>query len=147
MESEALKEHVSLQRAIDIALWMNFKYRTQNRSYVVIQNKMTKLYQVVAQMGRRKGSYIKPSQSYKKMSYEHIKTIGSEHTPLYHWEEIMGLFSITHGEILRFILKYQVPLDRLIRYELACRGYDQQSKWVGFSKAEEIWLTDLEIEK
>jgi hypothetical protein len=147
MESEAFKEHGSLQRALDIALWMNFKYRKQNRSYVIIQDKKTKLYQVVAQMGRRKGSYIKPPQSYIKMSYEHIKSIRSQNSPLNHWEEIMGLFSSSNGEFLRFILKYQVPLDKLIRYELASRGYDQEAKWVGFSKAEEIWLTDLEIEK
>lgn len=147
MESEALKEHGSLQRAIDIALWMNFKYRVQNRSYVIIQDKKTKLYQIVPQLARRKTSYIKPVDSYKKMSYEHIKAIRSEHCPLNHWEEIAGLFSVCNGEFLRFILQYQVPLEKLIRYELASRGYDQSAKWVGFSKAEEIWLTDLEIEK
>lgn len=147
MESEAFKEHESLQKAIDIALWMNFKYRKQNRDYVVIQDKKTKQYQVVAQMGRRKGGYIKPPQNYKQMSYEHIKGIASEHNPLNHWEEIRGLFSTCNGEFLRFILKYQIPLDKLIRYELASRGYDQEANWVGFSKAEEIWLTDLEIEK
>jgi len=28
----------------------------------------------------------------------------------------------------------------LIRYELAARGYDKDHKWVGFEKAEEVWL-------
>jgi hypothetical protein len=147
MESEAFKQHGSLQRAIDIALWMNFKYRMQNRSYVVIQDKKTKLYHLVTKEGRRKSSYIALPKNYNQMDYEQIATIRSQTSPLYHWEEIMGLFSATHGEILRFILQYQVPLEKLIRYELASRGYDKNHQWVGYDKAGEIWLTNTDLEK
>ena len=55
-------------------------------------------------------------------------------------EEIAGMFSIVHGETLRFILSAHIPLERFIRYELACRGYDKDFLWVGFDKAENIWL-------
>ncbi len=109
MESEMLKEHASLERAIDIAIWMNFKYRKQQRSYVVVQDKKTKLYLVVPQMGRRKSLCIKQPKDYSLMSYEQIKSIRSEVQPLSHWEEIMGLFTSTHGEILRFNIRYQIP--------------------------------------
>ena len=46
------------------------------------------------------------------------------------------MFSVAHGETLRFILNTKIPLKRFIRYELACRGYDKNFKWVGFDKAE-----------
>ena len=147
MESEALKQHGSLQRAMDIALWMDFKYRLQKISYVVIQDKKTKLYQVVHQMGRTKSSYLEKPENYTQMSYDHIREISSQVEPLNHWEEIRGLFSNCNGELLRFILAYRVPLEKFLRYELACRGYDQNKKWVGFDKAMDIWLTDLRLEK
>ncbi len=60
--------------------------------------------------------------------------------PLPHFEEIRGMFSVLHGEILRYILEVKIPLDKFIRYELANRGYDKDHLWVGFEKAEEIWL-------
>lgn len=140
MESEMLKEHKSLQRAIDIALWMNFKYRKDKRSYVVIQDKKSKMYQVVPQLGRKKSFCIEKPENYLEMDYQQIQIIRSELVPLNHWEEIIGLFSSAHGEILRFIIMYQVPIEKLIRYELACREHDKNHDWVGFDKASKIWL-------
>jgi len=69
-----------------------------------------------------------------------IRFITMDEDPLMHWEEIKGLFSSMHGEVLRFILAYQVPLEKLIRFELAARGHDENHNWCGFDKAEEIWL-------
>ncbi len=60
--------------------------------------------------------------------------------PLSHWEEIAGMFSVAHGETLQFILSAKIPLEKFIRYELACRGYDENFQWVGFEKSQEIWL-------
>ena len=74
------------------------------------------------------------------MSYKQIQHIRMDDDPLPHWEEIMGMFSTAHGENLRFILSAKVPLKRLLRYELTCRGYDSEFNWVGFEKAKEIWL-------
>jgi len=78
--------------------------------------------------------------SYKKMNYKHIRQIRMDDDPLPHWEEIAGMFSVAHGETLRFILNTKLPLKRFIHYELACRGYDENFKWVGFDKSQEIWL-------
>jgi len=45
-------------------------------------------------------------------------------------------FLINH----RFILHYGIPLERFIRYELACRGHNKEHQWCGYEKAKEIWL-------
>jgi len=60
--------------------------------------------------------------------------------PLRHWEEIRGMVTVIEGELLRFILEKKIPIDKLIRYELAVRGYDKDHKWCGFDKAKEVWL-------
>ena len=46
------------------------------------------------------------------------------------------------GALLCFVLHTKLPLEKLIRYELASRGYDQNMNWVGFEKAKEIWLKE-----
>ncbi len=69
-----------------------------------------------------------------------IAEIFADRNPLWFWEELKGLFQTTSGELLRFVLAYQIPLKKLIRYDLACRGYDNHMRWVGFDKAKEIWL-------
>ena len=74
------------------------------------------------------------------MKYEHIKEIAKDDDPLFHWEEIRGLFSSFDGELLIYILYAKIPLDKLIRYELASRGFDKAHQWVGFEEAEKIWL-------
>jgi hypothetical protein len=48
--------------------------------------------------------------------------------------------STSDDEILRFILENKIPLDRIIRHELALRGYDKDHRWCGFDKARFIWL-------
>jgi hypothetical protein len=60
--------------------------------------------------------------------------------PLHHFEEIRDMFTIIDGEILRFILKYKMPLEKFIRNELVNRGHDENHKWIDFEKAEQIWL-------
>ena len=74
------------------------------------------------------------------MTYKHIASIGMDEDPLKHWEEIRRMVSVVDGEILRFVLAKNVPLEKLIRFELACRGYDKDHKWVGFEKAQKVWL-------
>jgi len=61
---------------------------------------------------------------------------------LFHWEHIIGMFSVADGEILRYILHTKIPLEKLIRHELAGRGYDENHRWCGFEKAKEIWCSD-----
>lgn len=53
------------------------------------------------------------------------------------------MFSIQDNELLMFMLNYNIPLELFIRYELASRGIDKDNRWIGFDKAEEVWLNNL----
>lgn len=77
---------------------------------------------------------------YSDISYTEIRQLRQDIDQLPHWEQLCGAFSVMDGELLRFLLEYQVNLERFIRYELASRGHDKNHKWCGFEKAEEIWL-------
>jgi hypothetical protein len=52
------------------------------------------------------------------------------------------MVSTIDGEILRFIIAHNIALDKIIRHELALRGYDENHRWCGFDKAREIWLNE-----
>lgn len=88
----------------------------------------------------KKSDFEALPKDYTKMDYKYINQIRMDDDSLSHWEEIAGMFSVAHGETLRFILSANIPLKRFIRYELACRGYDKDFLWVGFDKAEKNWL-------
>ena len=77
---------------------------------------------------------------YSKMTYPHIKSIRSDYDPLKHWEEIMGMISTMPLDYLRFILECKVPLETIIKYELAARGINKKGKWIGFDQAERLWF-------
>ena len=130
------------QKAIDLALWRNYNNRYDD-NYGVVEN--PKGEYIVCPTDKAK--YINSSfealpKDHSKMGYEHIQQIRTDYDPHSHWEEIAGMFSVLHGEVLRFILFANVPLERFIRYELARRGYDKDFKWVGFEEAETIWLKE-----
>ncbi len=139
MESQTMKPHISLERAVDIALWMNFKYRLEKNGYSVVQDKRTKLYHINPPSASRKSNQLILPADYSQMTYEQIENIRSEKDPLHHWESIMGEFTTIHGELLRFILAYKVPLEKIIRFELSSRGFDENNLCVGFEKAKAIW--------
>lgn len=136
-----MKRFPNKTKAVDLAIWQNANYRYANNFGVVLS--------------MEKGDYIvltkdHPSialenfenllKDYSQMSYEHIASVARDSDPLDHWEEIRGMFSAIHGETLRFILTTKLPLEKFLRYELACRGYDENFKWIGFDGAEAEWL-------
>lgn len=122
------------QKAKDLAVWKSFIERKQGKAYKVAGDKDSGYYLVPVIQSSNS------SLSYANMDYEHIKDMRTDTEPLSHWEQIAGMISTTDGEVLRFILKHQVPLDKFIRYELASRGFDENHLWVGFDEAERIWL-------
>ena len=128
------------EKAIDLALWRNHNYR-YGETYGVLKSN-TGEFVVVPMEGsaKEKKRQVRLPMDYSKMDYGHISKIAMDRDLLEHWEDIRGMFSTVHGETLRFILSAQVPLEKFLRYELACRGYDKDFRWVGFQKAEEIWL-------
>lgn len=129
-------------KAIDHCKWLNFKYRIAKIRFGVIHgpdNNWAVLEEATALELEMPFLDILP-KDYSEMSYKHLDSIRQDKDPLPHWESITGMLAVMDGEILRFVLKNQVPIDRLIRHELALRGFDENHRWCGFNKAREIWL-------
>ncbi|WP_452225603.1 hypothetical protein [Lacinutrix chionoecetis] len=134
----------SQEKAIHHAIWLNFKYRIAKITFGVIHgpdNNWAVLEEATAKdMGIAFLDVL--SNEYSKLSYDHIRHIKMDTDPLPHLETILGLFSSVDGELLRFIIQTKLPLDKLIRHELASRGYDENHRWCGFDKAQDIWLNE-----
>ena len=79
---------------------------------------------------------------YVDMTYDHIDCVAQDRDPLPHWAEIKGMISVTDHHCLRFIILHKIPVEKLIRHQLASCGLDENGKWVGFEKAKEIWLKE-----
>lgn len=130
------------QKAIDHCMWLNFKYRISRIRFGVLHgpdNNWAVCEEATAQEMEMEFLDILP-KDYSKMNYDAIRHIRMDSDSLPFWDKTIGLFSIADGEILRFILHTKLPLERLIRHELAGRGYDKNHRWCGFHKANEIWL-------
>ncbi len=132
----------SKQKAIDHALWLNFKYRIANITFGIINgpdHNWAVLEEATSKEMEMPFLDILP-KDLSELSYDKIRHIRMDNNPLPHWEEITGMFSVMDGEMLRYILDRKIPLEKLIRFELASRGYDENHRWCGIDKAEEIWL-------
>ena len=128
-------------KAIDNALWLNFENRTTDKVYGVIQSiEHDFLIVPIDHPTVIEETFEILPTSYASLSYDRIAEIFADRNPLWFWEELKGAFGTLNGELLRFILAYDIPLEKLIRYSLSARGYDKEMKWVGFNKAKEIWL-------
>ncbi|GGG19968.1 hypothetical protein GCM10011344_20750 [Dokdonia pacifica] len=132
--------HRLKSKAIDNALWLNFENRTTNKEYVVIQG-VGHDYRIVPKdhPSIQNETFVVLPISYTSLSYDRITEIFADRNPLWFWEELKGTFGTLNGELLRFIIAYNIPLEKLIRYSLSARGYDKEMQWVGFNKAKEIW--------
>lgn len=140
MKNEVIP-YSSHQKACDHALWLNFEHRLKHQRFGAILSYSGKHLVVSLDHPSFIGEkFNKLPKSYRKLSYSHIQEIAMDHDPLPFWETIRGMVSTIDGETLRFILRYQIPLEKFIRFELAARGYDIDNRWCGFEKAKEIWL-------
>jgi hypothetical protein len=134
----------SQEKAIHHCLWLNFKYRIAGICFSIIDgpdNNFAVCEQATADEMDMTFLDILP-KNYVEMSYDEIRHIQIDKEPLPHLEALMSHFSTMDGEILRYILYAKIPLEKLIRFELADRGFDKNHRWVGFEKANEIWLHD-----
>lgn len=133
--------HQLKSKAIDNVLWLNFENRTTEKEYGVIQSIEHDYLIVPKDHPSVQGeTFEKLPDSYASLSYDRIAKIFADRNPLWFWEELKGTFGTLNGELLRFILAYDIPLEKLIRYSLSARGYDKNMQWVGFNKAKDIWL-------
>ncbi len=134
----------SQEKAIDHTIWLNFKYRIAKICFGVIQgsgNNWAVCEEKTASEMRLKFLDLLP-KDYSKLTYQKLDIIRQDKEPLPHWETIIGMVTTVDGEILRFILENKIPLDRVIRHELALRGFDKNHRWCGFDMAREIWLNE-----
>lgn len=130
------------QKAIDHAMWLNFKYRIAGIEFGVINgpdNNWAVVEEATADEMEMAFLDILP-KDYSRIPYDMIRHIHMDHNPLPFWESITGMFSVADGEILRYVLFNKIPLERFIRHELASRGYDENHRWCGYEKAASIWL-------
>lgn len=129
-------------QAIDYALWMNFKYRRAQIKSGVFENPQGKwsVCEEATRIDLDQHFTESLPESYQNLSFDELDILLKENHLLLHWEQIRGMISVMDGEILRYILATKIPLDKLIRIELANRGFDTDNLWCGFEKAKEIWL-------
>jgi len=123
-------------------MWLNFKYRIANIVFGVIhgpKNNWAVCEQATANEMGFPFLNILP-KDYLNISYKQLDKIRQDKEPLPFWESLVGMFTVTDGEILRFILENKMPLDKIIRHELALRGFDKNHRWCGFDRARDIWL-------
>ena len=130
------------QKAIDHCLWLNFKYRIAGIKFGVINgpdNNFAVCEEATAKEMELSFLDILP-ENHSQVSYRELDVIRQDQELLPFWESILGIITVTDGEILRYILENKILLDKIIRHELAGRGYDKNHRWCGFDKAREIWL-------
>ena len=134
----------SKEKATDHALWLNFKYRVAKIKFGIIHgpdNNSAVLEEATSKEMEMPFLDILP-KDVSMITYDAIRHIKMDSNPLPHWGRIIGLFSSTDGEVLRYVLHTKIPLEKFIRHELASRGYDKNHRWCGFDKASEIWLKE-----
>ena len=133
------------QKAIDHAMWLNFKYRIAGIVFGVIHGpdeNWAVCEQATADEMEMEFLDILP-KDYSTVSYRQLDTIRQDEEPLPFWNDLIALFSSTDGEILRFILANNISIKKLIRHELSLRGFDKNHRWCGFDKARKIWLDEI----
>lgn len=142
MKQNILEFYSNLDKARDRALWLEFEHRNVPKQFVVFDgpedNYAVADLQTAEEMDITHQYYSLP-ENYQHLSYRDLKGIAGDPEMLSHWESILGKFSVMEGELLRFILEYQIPLEKIIRHELGSRGFDRNNQWVGFEKSREIW--------
>lgn len=134
--------YVNKEKAIHRAIWLNFKHRTDRKTFGVIHGPDDNWACVEKEISEEMEIPFLESipKDLSTLSFDEIKTIRTEESMFAHFEIIFGMLSVTDGEILRFILHSKLPFDKFIRYELASRGFDEDHQWCGFDNAEKIWL-------
>lgn len=142
-----LEFYNDLDKARDRALWLEFEHRNIQKQFVVFDgpedNFAVADMKTAEEIEVTKHYYSLP-ETYQNLSFEDLKKISNDAEMLVHWEELLGKFSVMEGEILRFILQYNIPLDKLIRHELANRGFDHNNQWIGFEEAKRYWTGEDE---
>ena len=144
MKQSILEFYDNLDKARDRALWLEFEHRNVPKQFVVFDGPEDNNNYFVADIQTAqemeiKHQYYSLPENYQHWTYGDLKGIAGDPEMLSHFEELLGKFSVMEGNLLKFILKYQLPLEKIIRHELGCRGFDDNN-WVGFQESEKYWM-------
>ena len=145
MKQSILEFYSNLDKARDRALWLEFEHRNlpNPKQFVVFDGAEDNSYAVADIQTFEEleitNSYYSLPENYQHWTYGDLKGIAGDPEMLEHWENLLGKFSVMEGDLLKFILKYQVPLEKIIRHELGCRGFDADNRWIGFTESEKVW--------
>ncbi|MGC4129267.1 MAG: hypothetical protein QM564_06840 [Bergeyella sp.] len=142
MKQHFLEFYDDLDKARDRALWLEFEHRNIPKQFVVFDGPEDNF--VVADMKTAEEMdithhYYSLPETYEHLSYKDLEKISKDKELLNHWEELLGKFQVMEGELLRFILKYKIPLEKMIRHELGSRGFDENHQWIGFDESKKLW--------
>lgn len=142
MKQHFLEFYDDLDKSRDRALWLEFEHRNVQKQFVVIDgpedNFAVSDLQTAEEMEMIHQYYSLP-ETYEHLSYKDLEIIAKDTEMLPHWEELLGKFAVMEGELLRFILQYKIPLEKIICNELANRGFDENNQWIGFDEAKKLW--------
>ncbi|MEM6719211.1 MAG: hypothetical protein AAF611_07865 [Bacteroidota bacterium] len=132
------------QGAVDRAMWLNFKYRLTDIRFGVIHGKDNDWATVEKITADEMGVPFLDvlPDDYSQMTYLHIQNAKLEHDLLRHLQNIVNIFSKIDSELLLYVIYSKMPLEKLLRYELASRKRDEKNRWCGFEKAKEIWCAE-----
>ena len=143
MKQSILEFYSNLDKARDRALWLEFEHRNVPKQYVVFDgpedNYAVADLQTATQELDITNQYYSLPENYQHWTYGDLKGIAGDPEMLEHFETLLGKFSVMESQLLMFILKYQVPLEKIIRHELGCRGFDSQNRWIGYTESEKEW--------
>ncbi len=145
MKQNILEFYDDLTNAIDRAVWLQFEHRKEGKLFVVYDgpdNDFAVSDLDTANQMDMDHHFYPLVDDYKNLSYERLQEIKQKSFLLKHWEDLIGRFSVIEAELLRFIIQYQIPVEKIIRHELSDRGFDENNQWVGFDASKAIWQKD-----
>lgn len=132
-------EYQTKQEAIDYALWLNFRYHS-NDTYFVVDG--PEHYAVVNQLMLSElggnATYDVPD-SYQSLDWDVLTQMKQREELPSHWNTLFSALSGIGSEVLHFMITYKVSIALLMCHELALRGCDTQGQWVGFDTSDKIW--------
>lgn len=132
----------SMDKAIHHCTWLNFKYRIVNKRFGIIEHPEFKYAVCDEVTAKERGDAfldILP-EDYSDLDYFTVLDIRQELKPIPHWIKLLDMVSTADEEILRFVLYTKIPFERLIRFELARRCYDENHRLISHEESRALWL-------
>ncbi len=135
-------------KALNTAIWLNFKHQAEGEGRFSIIDGPSGEFTVVSHdilEDFENPSVIPHDDHYEGIDPEVAHYIRHDPEPMDHWQEIIDMISMMDGDILRFILYTDLPLNTFIKEELAGRGYDDRGNWIGFEQSKALWTPSLVV--